>query len=105
MHRGGSILMVRWSGAYLLLLSTIAFSAVATAGPNTSATFKLAPEKKLLECFAAEDATPTATVAVQQGSLNDTLTISLKHFKPGLNFDLFTVENSNLLSDGTPDPA
>jgi hypothetical protein len=39
---------------------------------------------------------------VVKGKLNDTLTIKLRHVKPKLAFDLFTVENSPFLSDGTP---
>jgi hypothetical protein len=39
------------------------------------------------------------------GKLNDTLTLELEHFKPGLAFDLFTVERSKLLSNGTVDPS
>jgi hypothetical protein len=35
---------------------------------------------------------PTATVTVVKGKLNDTLAIQLKHVKPGLAFDLFTME-------------
>src|SRR5713101_4133329 len=36
---------------------------------------------------------------------NDKLTLKLDHFKPGLAFDLFTVERSKLFSNGTVDPA
>jgi hypothetical protein len=46
--------------------------------------------------------TPSATVTVVKGKLNDTLTIKLRHVKPKLAFDLFTVENSPFISDGTP---
>ena len=39
-----------------------------------------------------------------RGARNDTLTLTLAHFKPGLNFDLFTVEKSNQQADGSPVP-
>src|SRR5580700_7185684 len=78
--------------------------AVAMAASGTSKTFQLVPEKGFLSCFAASGRIPTATVTVQKGSSNDTLVLSLKNFKPGLAFDLFTVEDSNLLPDGDPDP-
>jgi hypothetical protein len=43
-------------------------------------------------------------VIVQRGGLNDLLILHAKHLKPNTGFDLFTVQNSNLLADGTPDP-
>ena len=39
-----------------------------------------------------------------QGALADDLTITGSGIKPGLAFDLFTVQNSSLLANGTPDP-
>jgi hypothetical protein len=69
-------------------------------------TFKLHPNPKFLSCLGvAGGATPTATATVTRGKLNDTLTISGENFKPGLAFDMFTVERSNLLSDATVNPA
>jgi hypothetical protein len=47
---------------------------------------------------------PSATVTVTPGDLNDKLTVHLNHFKPGLAFDLFTVERSSQLADGSPNP-
>ncbi len=70
--------------------------------------FELVPNPAAFRCLAAfpDDPTkpPSATVTVKQGKLNDTLTIKLKNIKEGLDFDLFTVEHSPLLSDGTADP-
>jgi hypothetical protein len=61
---------------------------------------------KLLPCLAKDaDAAPTATVNVERGELNDTLHLRLHGIKPDLNFDLFTVQRSNKLADGTADPA
>jgi hypothetical protein len=40
---------------------------------------------------------------VVRGDLNDRLTLKLRGFKPGLNFDLFTVEHTPQLADGTHD--
>jgi hypothetical protein len=69
-------------------------------------TFVLHPNPKFLSCLGVEGgATPSAKVTVTRGKLNDTLTISGQNFKPGLAFDMFTVERSNLLSDATVDPA
>jgi hypothetical protein len=63
----------------------------------------------LLPCLAKDASdprkAPTATVQVERGELNDTLRLRLKNIKPGLAFDLFTVQRSNKLADGTPDPS
>ena len=50
------------------------------------------------------NATRTAHVnaSVKRGSLNDTLTLHLAGFKPGLDFDLFTVQRSNQDASGNP---
>jgi len=71
--------------------------------------FRLTANPKFANCLAQypNDPTrpPSAYVKVQRGNLNDTLQLAGKWIKPNLQFDLFTVEKSNLLSDGTPDPA
>jgi hypothetical protein len=43
-------------------------------------------------------------VTVRRGLRNDHLKLVLKHFKPGLTFELFTVERSNQLANGDVDP-
>lgn len=45
-----------------------------------------------------------ARATVIRGKLNNTLILDLDRFKPGLAFDLFTVQRSPFLSDKTPDP-
>jgi hypothetical protein len=68
--------------------------------------FDLVPEAKTLACLGKSGGpTPKAQVTVQRGSLNDTLTIEAENIKPGLSFDMFTVQRSNLLADGKPNPA
>jgi len=47
---------------------------------------------------------PQAHVQVRRGELNDRLTISISGIKPGLMFDLFTVQRSNLDPNGSVDP-
>jgi len=71
----------------------------------TSKTFALRVNPKFASCLGVSgEPNPSAKVTVVRGFLNDTLTITGKNFKPGLAFDMFTVERSNLLFDGTPDP-
>lgn len=67
--------------------------------------FVLHPNPKFVSCLGvAGGPAPVAHVTVTRGKLNDTLTISAQNIKPGLAFDMFTVERSALLFDGTPDP-
>jgi hypothetical protein len=47
---------------------------------------------------------PSATVGVVRGTLNDTLVVHVTGLRPNLQFDLFTVQRSPFLADGTKDP-
>jgi len=71
---------------------------------STRSTFPLFVNPTVLNCVSGSGHNqPSATVTVVKGKLNDTLTIKLRHFKPKLGFDLFTVQNSNLDSNGALD--
>ena len=88
-----------------------AFTTVA-AGVNPPAPtdivhFDFKPNPKFLPCLAASsdpNQAPSVSADVVRGDLNDGLFLRGKNIKPGLQFDLFTVENSQLLADGTVDP-
>ena len=68
-------------------------------------TFKLVPNPKTIDCLRRSPwEEPSARATVVRGKLNDTLILDLDGIKPGLAFDLFTVERSSLLADGSPDP-
>jgi hypothetical protein len=68
-------------------------------------TFALTPQPKNIACLGVEGGpTPTANVTVKRGHLRDTLTLTASHLKPHLAFDLFTLQNTNLLSNGQVDP-
>ena len=68
-------------------------------------TFNLTPQPKFVSCLGVEGGpTPTATVTVKRGELRDTLTLHASNIKPHLGFDLFTIQNTNLLSNGQPNP-
>lgn len=79
-------------------------------GPPTDkpsfVTFELKPNPPFVDCLAKypgdPDHPPTAKVTVVRGRLNDTMLLRLRNIKPELAFDLFTVERSNLGSDGSP---
>jgi len=65
--------------------------------------FTLKANPKFVNCLRRTPAsTPGANVFVTQGTLNDDLTIIGVGIKPGLAFDLFTVQNSAFLANGTP---
>jgi hypothetical protein len=93
-------------------ITVAAFSAAIALFASTARAerifFSLAANPKFLACLAEfpGDATrpPTAKVSVARGTLNDTLTIEVSNIKPNLGFDLFTVQNSQLLSSGAVDP-
>ena len=95
-----------------LRLAAVAAGLLATSAAHASGldqkTFDLAPNPAFVHCLAAfpDDPSrpPQATVTVVRGKLNDQLQIQLRNIKQGLAFDLFTVERTSLLSDGTPDP-
>lgn len=71
--------------------------------------FALAANPKFAKCLAQypddPSRAPSVSVQVVRGDLNDGLFLRGKHIKPGLKFDMFTVQNDALQADGTPDPA
>jgi hypothetical protein len=93
-------------GSRRLMLGALAIAILTAAvqplaADVTKKTFKLYPNPKFVACAGL---TPTASVTVVRGSLNDTLTITGKNFQPNLDFDLFTIQRSELLSNGQLDP-
>lgn len=91
-----------------------ALSANVAAGVNPPAEtdvvkFNFAPNPKFLNCLAQYPSDPSRAPSVEatvvRGDLNDGLFLRGSYIKPDLAFDLFTVQNSSLLADGTPDPA
>ena len=51
------------------------------------------------------DPQPCFVRTMVRGKVNDTLILDLDGIRPGLDFDLFTVQRSPLLADGSKDPA
>lgn len=60
--------------------------------------FSLKPSAKVLQCFAQypddPNRQPQVDVIVVRNELNDSLRLRGRYIKPGLKFDMFTVENS-----------
>src|SRR6266700_179592 len=67
--------------------------------------FDLVANPQFVDCLRKSSyEEPKARATVIRGQLNDTLILDLDGFKPGLAFDLFTVQRSPFLSNKTPDP-
>lgn len=88
-------------------LGTVALMAAPRLVAQTDvAHFNLFPNPKFVSCLGVPGGpTPKAKVTVFRGKLNDTLVLSAENIRPGINFDMFTVQRTNLLSDHTVDPA
>ena len=86
------------------LLALLTASAVAQDDVN-KIEFDLHVNQKFVSCVGVSGGpTPTAHVAVKRGKFADTLTIVGDNFRPKLAFDMFTIQRSNLRSDGSVDP-
>jgi hypothetical protein len=85
-------------------LAVLALGPTGAAGAaNAPKTFSLFASQSTLNCLNVPgQPAPTATATVTGGTNNDALTMNLSHFKPGLAFDVFTVQRSNQLADGSP---
>jgi hypothetical protein len=89
-----------------LSLFTHVAAGVNPARPEDILRFPLVPNPKFVKCLAAypDDPrrAPQAQVVVVRGELNDSLSLRAINVKPGLKFDMFTVEHSPLAADGAP---
>jgi hypothetical protein len=96
----------------LVVVSVVMGLAITLAGPPAHAqllrnfALKVSPASpSILPCLrSGPTVTPTASVIVAQGTLADDLTLVVSGIKPGLAFDLFTVQNSNATAAGALDP-
>ena len=86
------------------VLVGLVFATQASGAPSliNRTTFSLFPNTPFLNCLAPAGQTPTVQATVTRGPTHDSLTMNLAHFKPGLGFDLFTVERSNQTATGDP---
>jgi hypothetical protein len=73
-------------------------------GPD-EISFNLAANPKFSQCLGNDPYNPpSAKVTVGRGTANDVMIVELRNFKPGSAFDLFTIQRTNLTSNGAPDP-
>ena len=93
-------------GGLLAATMVLALSGVASAQKTDEITFNLVPNPDTVGCLRANSyEEPRARATVIRGKSNDTLILDLDGIKPGLAFDLFTIQRSPLLADGSKDPA
>ena len=90
--------------AAVLPLASVWLMPQIASSSTEQATFPLFPNARFLPCLAAPGQTPTATVTVAKSDPNDSLVLRTSGFKPGLKFDVFTVQRSNQQADGSPVP-
>lgn len=90
------------AAAALLAASPLAAGQPARPSVVATKTFNLFVNKAFLRCVQPTGGHATASATVTRGVLNDTMTLTLQGFKPGLGFDLFTVERSNQTATGGP---
>jgi len=96
--------MKKWFIAALTIVSLGAAGKVALAQVQ-DIIFPLEPNPQFVNCLGVPGGPPpTAEILVQRGELNDILILHAQHLRPNVGFDLFTVQNSSLLSNGSPDP-
>ena len=92
--------------ALILAWPVLLLAGSSLAGPPLINSFVMKPNPKVGPCAQRFSTVPLLGLAtVAEGQFNDTLTIRLASFKPGLALDLFTIQNSNLKSDGMIDPS
>ncbi len=90
-------------GAFAFVAWTVAIQPMSAQSKKIE--FDLHPNPGVVACLGTTNGpTPTAHVTVTRGPLNDTLVIRARNIKPHLAFDMFTIQRSSLLPDGTVDP-
>jgi hypothetical protein len=91
--------------AIAVFAGSVGMAAAATSKPDQT-TFRMFPQGTLLNCLKPNPKAPSPTVSVtlNRGGLNDTADVNLHGFKPELDFDLFTIQHSPQTATGTPDP-
>jgi hypothetical protein len=86
------------------LLGILTGTGASAADKKDEISFDLVPNPQFVECLRANyEEEPRAHATVIRGKLNDTLILDLDGIKPGLAFDLFTVQHSPFLANGTKD--
>jgi len=96
--------MKRW---FIFAFAAIGLGSVAqfASAQVQETVFSLVPQPKFASCLGVPGGPePSAQVIVTRGTANDILILRAQHLKPNLGFDLFTIQNTNLLANGEVNP-
>jgi len=88
----------------VVTVAAVYFGSLPAQAQSDNIKFHLSVNPKFASCLAQPGFAPEASVTVFRGKLNDTLVVNASHLRPGLKFDLFTTQRSQLRADGTVDP-
>src|SRR5580692_2164741 len=95
-------IMFALASAMAAVVSPVAASA---QNKKDEISFDLVANPKFVDCLRKSSyEEPQARATVIRGKLNDTLILDLDGIKPGLAFDLFTVQHSPFFADGSKNP-
>src|SRR4249920_3717073 len=88
------------------MLGTLLPMAALAQDKKDEVSFNLVVNPKFSDCLRTSSyEVPSARATVIRGKQNDTLILDLDGIKPGLAFDLFTIQRSPFLGQDIPDPA
>ena len=95
----------RLSAAAVALAFAGSMGIAAAASKPDHTDFRMFPQTAQLNCLKPSPGAPTPEVRVhlERHSLNDTADVTLRHFKPNLDFDLFTIQHSPQTATGAAD--
>jgi hypothetical protein len=89
-------------------LDTLTVLGAGVNPPTDTVRFELHPNPAVVKCLAQypndKNRPPVVEVTVVKGEQNDGLFLRGRNIRPGLGFDMFVVEKSQLLADGTVNP-
>jgi hypothetical protein len=96
------------NGTVTIEVDSLTVYAAGVNPPVDVVSFQFAPNPKFLRCLSQypddPSKAPVVEATVVRGELNDGMFLRGRNIKPGLAFDLFTVQNSSLDATGKPDP-
>ena len=86
----------------VLVVTVLGATSGTLAAQVTTKTFAIQPDPRVESCLAASPSVkPTVTIQVTHSNLDDVMIVTGDNFLPNLNFDLFTVQRTNLSTTGT----
>ena len=93
------------AAALALIVGLLVVPSDAASSKKHKISFRLYPNPAVAACSTRTGHTASVKVEVERGDKNDELELQFSNLKPHTAFDLFTVQNSPQLANGTPNPA